>query len=341
MSNELEKSNAGVPAKNIQELLKSDMVKNRLQEILGKRSSVFATSLIQISNSNDMLAKADPTTLLNAALLATTLDLPINNALGQAYIVPFNNRKKGRVEAQFQIGYKGLKNLAIRSGQFKELISKEVYEGQVIEDDSFLGYKFDWKSKKSNKVIGYASYFKLISGFESTFYMTVEEVDTHAKRYSQTYKQYGSGLWKDDFDKMALKTISKLHLNSGEAPLSVEMRSAVTADQSVVNDFDGQETIDVEYVDNTNDKQVNVKPTTEDIELLRFKEFLSAKVGEDLVQNITLDDVENIESFQKEINAIANKKELLAFAKSRQNSEIEKVLLNIRNEELKEELKSA
>lgn len=336
MSNELEKSNAGVPAKNIQELLKSDMVKNRLQEILGKRSSVFATSLIQISNSNDMLAKADPTTLLNAALLATTLDLPINNALGQAYIVPFNNRKKGRVEAQFQIGYKGLKNLAIRSGQFKELISKEVYEGQVVEDDSFLGYHFDWKAKESNKVIGYASYFKLISGFESTLYMTVEEVDAHAKRYSQTYKQYGSGLWKDDFDKMALKTISKLHLNSGEAPLSVEMRSAVTADQSVVNDFDGQETIDVEYVDNTNDKQVNVnKPTTEDIEFLRFKEFLSAKVGEDLVQNITLDDVELIESFQDVINDITTQKELVAFSKTRENNDLEKALLKSRSEELK------
>lgn len=83
------------------------------------------------------------------------------------------------------------------------------------------------------------------------------------------------------------------------------------------------------------------KPTTEDIELLRFKEFLSAKVGEDLVHNITLEDVENIESFQKEINVIANKKELLAFAKSRQYSEIEKALLSIRNEELKEESKSA
>ena len=302
-------NNQPTVAKNIQQLLQSDMVKGRLQEILGKRASTFATSLIQISNSSDMLKKAEPTSLLNAALLATTLDLPLNNSLGHAWIVPFNNKQKDgtyRVEAQFQIGFKGLKNLAIRSGQFKELVAKAVYEGQVVDDDSFLGYKFDWKNKSSDKVIGYASYFKLISGFESTFYMTVEELEAHGKKYSQTFKKYGSGLWKDDFDKMCLKTISKLHLNSGEAPLSIEMRSAVTADQSVVKNYDGEETIDVDYVDNTQPQKVEI--SDEEKAIAQFKEVLLTISNLDELKSME----ESSDTFTKEEMALitAKRKEL-------------------------------
>lgn len=302
-------NNAPAQAKNIQQLLQSDMVKGRLQEILGKRAGTFATSLIQIANSSELLKKAEPTSLLNAALLATTLDLPLNNSLGHSWIVPFNNKQKDgtyRVEAQFQIGFKGLKNLAIRSGQFKELVAKAVYEGQVVEDDSFVGYHFNWKGKTSDKVIGYASYFKLISGFESTFYMTVEELEAHGKRYSQTFKKYGSGLWKDDFDKMCLKTISKLHLNSGEAPLSVEMRSAVTADQSVVKDYDGGETIDVDYVDNTPEKAVEV--SQEEKAIAQFKEVLLTISNLDELKSME----ESADTFTKEEMALitAKRKEL-------------------------------
>lgn len=268
-------NNAPAQAKNIQQLLQSDIVKGRLQEILGKRSSTFATAVIQISNSNELLKKAEPTSLLNAALLATTLDLPLNNSLGQAYLVPFNNKQKDgtyRVEAQFQLGAKGIQQLAIRSGQYSELESKEVYEGQVVEDDSFIGYHFDWKAKKSDTVIGYAAYFKLLSGFSTTFYMTIEEIEKHAKKYSQTYRK-GFGNWKDDFDKMARKTVMKLLLNSGKAPLSIEMRNAINADQSVIKDYDGDETIDVDYVDNTPEKAV-LEVSDADKETLRLKKHL-------------------------------------------------------------------
>lgn len=301
-------NNAPAQAKNIQQLLQSDIVKGRLQEILGKRASTFATSLIQISNSSEMLKKAEPTSLLNAALLATTLDLPLNNSLGHAWIVPFNNKQKDgtfRVEAQFQIGFKGLKNLAIRSGQFKELVAKAVYEGQVVDDDSFLGYKFDWKNKTSDKVIGYASYFKLISGFESTFYMTVEELEAHGRKYSQTFKKYGSGLWKDDFDKMCLKTISKLHLNSGEAPLSIEMRSAVTADQSVVKNYDGEETIDVDYVDNTPNQVAEISP--EEKSIAQFKEVL-----------LTISNLDELKSMEESADTFTKEEMVLITAKRKE-----------------------
>lgn len=275
--------------KTIQQLLNSDavtkMLRSRLQDESQTKS--FITSLIHIANSNEMLKKADPNTILGAAMLSSSLNLPLNNALGQSYIVPFNNKQKDgtyKVEAQFQIGYKGLKNLAIRSGQFKELIAKEVYEGQVVDDDSFLGYHFDWKAKKSNKVIGYASYFKLLSGFESTYYMTTEEVEAHAKKYSQTYKKYGTGLWKDDFDKMALKTVSKLHLNSGEAPLSIEMQKATVGDQAIIRNWEDEDTIDVDYVDNTPEATVEI--TEEEQELQRLKEFLAKATTIEQVTNI-------------------------------------------------------
>lgn len=252
---EIQNTNTAIEKpKTLASLLQSDLVKKRLEDILGKRSSTFATSVIQIANSNDLLKKADPQSILNSALLATTLELPLNNSLGFAYIVPFNNKQKDgtfKVEAQFQLGAKGLQQLAVRSGQYKDLYAKAVYEGQVVEDDSFLGYHFEWKNKTSDTVIGYASYFKLTSGFESIFYMPVQDILDHAKKYSQTFKRYGSGLWKDDFDKMAKKTVLKLLLNSGKAPLSVEMQNAVTADQAVIKEYNDDNTIDVDYVDGT------------------------------------------------------------------------------------------
>lgn len=301
-------NNAPAQAKNIQQLLQSDIVKGRLQEILGKRSSTFATAVIQISNSNELLKKAEPTSLLNAALLATTLDLPLNNSLGQAYLVPFNNKQKDgtyRVEAQFQLGAKGIQQLAIRSGQYSELESKEVYEGQVVEDDSFIGYHFNWKGKTSDKVIGYAAYFKLLSGFSTTFYMTIEEIEKHAKKYSQTYRK-GFGNWKDDFDKMARKTVMKLLLNSGKAPLSIEMRNAINADQSVIKDYDGNETIDVDYVDNTPNQVVEISP--EEKSIAQFKEVLLTISNLDELKSME----ESSDTFTKEEMALitAKRKEL-------------------------------
>lgn len=290
MSTDIQKNTSTDVAKpkTLQSLLQSDMVKNRLNEILGKKSSTFATSLIQIANSNDLLRKAEPQSILNAALLATTLELPLNNSLGFAYIVPFNNKQQGggyQVEAQFQLGYKGFQQLAIRSGQYADLDAKKVYEGQVVEDDSFHGYYFDWKNKKSDKVIGYAAYFKLLSGFKSIYYLTTEEIEAHAKRYSQTYKK-GFGNWKDDFDKMAKKTVIKLLLNSGKAPLSVEMQRAVQADQSVVKQYGDDDTIDVEYVDNSQPNALTVPE--EEKELQRLKDHLLTILSEE-----ELDDLES------------------------------------------------
>lgn len=219
-------------------------VKQKFKEMLGKRATSFITSVLQITAQNQLLAKADPMSIYQAAAVAATLDLPLNNNLGFAYIVPYNDKQKGQV-AQFQMGYKGFIQLAQRSGQFKSLASTPIYEGQILEANPLDGYKFDFTKKTSDIVLGYAAKFTLINGFEATYYMSIDQLKKHGTQYSQTFKK-GFGLWKDNFDAMASKTVLKLLL-SKYAPLSVDMQKAVVVDQAVINDY---ETIDVSHIDN-------------------------------------------------------------------------------------------
>lgn len=225
----------------IKTLFESPNVKQKLQELLNKNAATFTTSVLQIVNSNSMLRNADPMSVFNAACMAATLNLPLQNGLGFAYIVPYQNRKEKKTEAQFQLGYKGLIQLAQRSGQFKRLVAVPVYENQLVAEDPINGYEFDWKQKPQNgeKPIGYYAYFKLVNEFTAEIYMTTQEVHDHANRYSQTYKK-GYGVWHDNFEAMALKTVMKLLL-SKQAPLSVEMQQAVLADQAVVKDVENAE----------------------------------------------------------------------------------------------------
>ena len=229
----------------VKDFFSKDLVKNKLNELLGKNAATFATSVLQVVNSNQMLVNADPASVFSAACMAATLDLPINNSLGFAYIVPFRNNKANKTEAQFQLGYKGFVQLAQRTGQFKKISSAVVYEGQLVSEDPLLGYVFDWSNKSSDKAIGYVAYFQLLNGFEAYLYMTKNEATAHAMRYSQTFKK-GYGVWNDNFDAMALKTVLKLLL-SKQAPLSIQMQTAIAADQAIIKDVDKQE---FEYIDN-------------------------------------------------------------------------------------------
>src|SRR3990167_220328 len=252
--------NSGVASPmTIKNLFNREDVKKKFQEMLGNRASQFITSVLQIATSSDMLAKADPMSIYNAAAVAATLDLPLNNQLGFAYIVPFNSKQKDgsyKVSAQFMIGYKGFIQLAQRSGQFKTISAAPIFEGQLIEQNPLTGFVFDFTKKKSNSITGYAAYFELINGFQKTMYMTVEEMKAHGTRFSQTYKK-GFGLWKDDFDSMATKTVIKLLL-SKFAPLSVEMQKAIITDQGVITNPEQNE---VEYADHA---EVVVEDTKEE-----------------------------------------------------------------------------
>lgn len=241
MTNQNQQVQAPVKPKTLRELFKNPIIKTKIEQLVGKNSATFATSVMQIANSNTMLKTADPTSIFNAACMAATLNLPLQNGLGFAYIVPFKNNKERKVEAQFQIGYKGFIQLAQRSGQFKRLVALPVYKNQLLKKDFINGFEFDWEQEpeKDENPIGYYAYFKLVNDFSAELYMSHDDIVKHAQRYSQTFKK-GFGVWHDNFEAMALKTVMKLLL-SKQAPLSVEMQQAVLADQAVVKDVENQE----------------------------------------------------------------------------------------------------
>ncbi|MFY7936767.1 MAG: recombinase RecT [Flavobacterium sp.] len=225
-------------------------VKAKFNELLGTRTNQFMTSLLSIVNNNSYLKNASPESIYSAAMMAAALDLPINPNLGFAYIIPYGQ------QAQFQVSYRGLIQLCLRSGQFKTISVSPVYEGQLIENNPLTGYKFDFNVKASDKVIGYCSYFSLINGFEKSLYMTVDEITAHGKKYSKTF---GNGVWKNDFNAMAQKTCLKLLL-SKYAPMSIEMQKAVIADQAVIKDVD---TMEVDYVDAGQDVSIKIEEVTQ------------------------------------------------------------------------------
>lgn len=234
-------ANANLPA-----LLSSEHIKNRFNEVLGKNAASFTSALLNIYNANQMLQSCDPRSILGAAGLAATLNLSITPSLGQAYIVPFKER------AQFQIGVRGLIQLAHRTGKYVALHAGKVCEGELIGFDPFTGVP-QRGEKTSDKVVGYMAYMQLNNGFEKWVYMTTAEIEAHAEKYSQSYgydKRAGkkSSPWSTNFNAMAEKTVLKKLLNTWGI-LSADMAEAIQGDQSVVdrNTFT--------YVDNKGDVQ--------------------------------------------------------------------------------------
>ena len=247
---------------NAKDFFSKPMVQEKLKELVGKNAPAFATSVLQIVNSNSMLVNADPQTIFSAACMAATLNLPINNNLGFAYIVPFKNNKENKIEAQFQLGYKGYIQLAQRSGQFSRIAATPVYSGQLISENPLLGYEFDWSVKPNGNPIGYVAFFKLINGFTAELYMSKEEVMKHANKYSQTAKK-GYGVWKDQFEAMALKTVLKLLL-SKQAPLSIEMQKAQMADQAIIRDVEKDEFDYIDHSESVADLEAPKLPLSDD-----------------------------------------------------------------------------
>ena len=251
--------NAQVTVKN---LFNRDDVKKKFEELLGRKAPGFITSVLQAVSQNSLLAQSEPNSVYQSAATAAMLDLPINQNLGFAYIIPYS--KKGSVPvAQFQMGYKGFIQLAQRSGLFKTISATPIYQGQLTHQNPLTGFEFDFSKKESNDIIGYAAYFSLLNGFEKTLYMTVEEVKNHGGKYSQTMKK-GFGLWTTDFDAMATKTVIKLLL-SKYAPLSIEMQRAVVADQAIINNAEGE---DYEYADSTDVTADSIDKETERVALM-------------------------------------------------------------------------
>lgn len=250
--------------------LNTESIKNKFNEMLGKKSAGFITSITTVVQNSDLLQKAEVNSIILAAAQAASLDLPINPNLGFSAIIPFNDKKNNRCVAQFQIMRDGWVDLCLRTGQFEYIANEIVYEGELVEKNRFTDtYVFDETKRKSNKIIGYMASFKLVNGYRKTVYMTVEEAKAHGKQYSQTFKK-GYGLWADNFNAMALKTALKMLLKKF-APKSIEsIAKAIESDQaSFVGDIDNAQAV---YVDNAKgDKQA---------ETVDFEEVVDKETGE-------------------------------------------------------------
>lgn len=249
----------------VNQYFNSESVQQKFEKMLGAKSAGFISSVLQTVNNSQLLANADPKTILNAAATAASLDLPINQSLGRAWIVPF----KG--QAQFQIGYKGFVELAQRSGRYKSINAIEVYENQYKGFNALTEeIDADFSVDGQGTVVGYAAYFKLDNGFTKTVYWSKDKVEAHAKRFSKTFT---NGPWKTDFDAMAKKTVLKYTL-SNWGILSIEMQTAHLADQAVIPE-DGK----YQYVDNV----IDIEAQNAEEETARVVKFLdNVKTIEDL-----------------------------------------------------------
>ena len=236
-------------------MIGSKSVQERFEKMLGKKSAGFLSSLLTLVNNNNLLQKANPTSVLAAAATAASLDLPVNPSLGLAWIVPYGNG------AQFQLGYRGAIALAMRSGQMKSIVMTEVYEGECKCWNRFTE-TFEFGERVSDNIIGYYARFETVNGFVKATFWTKEEVLKHAKRFS---KSFNRGPWQTDFDAMAKKTVL-LSIIKTYAPMSIEMQSAFESDEKVatVNETTGQEEfIDAEVLDAQNEDTAVVEDTSD------------------------------------------------------------------------------
>ena len=247
-------------------MIQSDAYKNLINNTLGdpKRASGFITAITSAVATNQALTECDPVTILSAGLLGETLQLSPSPQLGQYYLVPFNDRKLGRKVAQFQLGYKGYIQLAIRSGQYKKLNAMAIKEGELIKYDPLneeieVHLIEDDAEREAAPTIGYYAMFEYLNGFRKVIYWSKEKMESHALQYSQGYKaKKGYTFWEKSFDDMAIKTMLR-QLISKWGIMSIDFQKAYEADMGVLRP--GTDKID--YVDN--DDSFSVEEDFEDL----------------------------------------------------------------------------
>lgn len=255
LKEKLENKNTNIQVVNkevatVKSMLSDTKIKKRFEELLGKKAQGFMSSIINVVNNNAELKQCEATTIIGSAAIAASLDLPIDPNLGFAYIIPYNTKINGTYvkKAQFQLGYKGFVQLAMRTGMYKTISATPIYEGE-IKSYNRITSEIELGEPESDVIVGYIAYFKLLNGFEKYLYMTKEEVANHADKFSKTYKnEYG--IWKKDFDGMATKTVLK-RLLSKYGMLSIEMNTALSTDQAIITSNLSAENEDetIEYID--------------------------------------------------------------------------------------------
>ena len=249
-------------------VIQSDMYKNLINQTLGdkERATRFIASISSAVATNQALQECDAGTILSGALLGESLNLSPSPQLGQYYLVPFNDSKKGYKVAQFQLGYKGYIQLAIRSGQYKKLNVLAIKKGELIKYDPLneeieVNLIEDEEERESAETIGYYAMFEYTNGFRKSMYWSKSKMEKHALKYSKGYAAHkGYTYWEKDFDGMAYKTMLR-QLISKWSIMSIDMQQAAEKDMTAIN-TDGT----YEYVDNDEDVVIEQEEPTETIE---------------------------------------------------------------------------
>ena len=243
--------------------LTQDAVKNQINNVVGgKNGTRFISSIVSAVQATPALQECSNSSILSAALLGESLNLSPSPQLGQFYLVPYDNRSKGAKEAQFQIGYKGYIQLAIRSGQYKKLNVIAIKQGELIRFDPLneeieVRLIEDGYTREETKTIGYYAMFEYTNGFRKAMYWSREKMEAHAKKYSPGYKkdlEKGTQwtFWAKDFDGMAYKTMLR-QLISKWGIMSIDLIQAIDADMAVIRE-DGT----ADYVEMEDTAQDNV-----------------------------------------------------------------------------------
>jgi recombination protein RecT len=282
VSNELAKQKEPTTVKS---LLASPAMKARFAEVLKERAPQFLAAVTSQAAAD--LKNCEPNSVLAAAFLAATLNLPVNRELGYAWMIPY--RSGNQTLAQFQIGYKGLVQLAQRTGQYQRLNAGVVTEGAYKGRDEMGEPIIDFNAiDQSKAIVGYFAAFRLSCGFTKVVYWSKGDAERHGKRFSKTFN---NGPWKTDFDAMALKSVLK-HMLSKWGPMSVEVADAATLDQSARVSIDSEPI----YVDSGNDTSdlsaaLLLGSTVEQAPLPTFAERITAAKTGDELQTIA-DDID-------------------------------------------------
>lgn len=246
-------------------IISSDGYKKMINNTLGNpaKAARFVTAITSAVSTNPALAECDAATIVSAGLLGEGLNLSPSPQLGQYYLVPFNDRKNGRRVAQFQLGYKGYIQLAIRSGQYKKLNVLPIKEGELVsfnplEEEIEVHLIEDETERENAQTIGYYAMFEYTNGFKKAMYWSRQKMESHAEKYSMGYKAHkGYTFWEKDFDAMACKTMLR-QIISKWGIMSIEMQRAVESDMGVISENGSVDYIDAPAAEH--EEVVDVQP---------------------------------------------------------------------------------
>lgn len=232
---------------------------SKVNQIIGdeKRGARFISSIISAVSTNPQLKECDNASILSGALLGESLNLSPSPQLGNFYLVPFNDKERGKV-ATFQLGWKGYYQLALRSGYYKKLNVVAIKEGELIswnplEEEIKVSINENDEEREKLKTIGYYAYYEYLNGFKKAIYWSKEKMENHALKFSMGYKaKKGYTFWEKDFDSMAMKTMLR-QLISKYGIMSTELQNAYEGDMAYIKD-DGSKV----YVDNQEDNEFEI-----------------------------------------------------------------------------------